>query len=416
MVAIIFSSNSIRGIFHYNENKAKEGKAVCLEAVNYPLQAADMTTEMKLDRLKKHIQLNPGVKVNAVHISLNFDPSEKLSEGILKEIAGQYMERIGFGDQPYLLYQHHDAAHPHLHVVTTNIRSDGSRISLHNLGKVQSEAARKALEEEYNLVRAEDQKRKLFEVKPVDVGTIQYGKIETKLAIGNVLASVLNRYAYTLLTELNAVLNLYNVTADRGTPNSRTYGSGGLSYRLLDEKGNKIGMPIKASLFPGKPGIEYLEGRFLINKSRRKAHQVRLKSAVDRALFLHPKPTLSGMIRELKKQGVDTLIRANTEGRIYGITFVDHVRKTVFNGSDLGKNYSAQAIVNHLLKVAQEHPSEIKPAITQEQFLSVKEKMQGVSSLSQEGLLESLMAPEHLHQYTPQYGVARKKKRKRKVI
>ncbi|GAA4430669.1 conjugal transfer protein MobB [Ravibacter arvi] len=416
MVAIIFSSNSIRGIFHYNENKVKEGKAVCLEAVNYPLRAVDMTTEMKLDRLKKHIQLNPGVKVNAVHISLNFDSSEKLSEGLLKEIAGQYMERIGFGDQPYLLYQHHDAAHPHCHVVTTNIRSDGSRINLHNLGKVQSEVARKALEKEYNLVRAEDQKRKLFQVKPVDVGIIEYGKIQTKRAIGNVLTSVLNQYTYTSLAELNAVLNLYNVTADRGTPNSRTYRSGGLSYRLLDEKGNKIGVPIKASLLPGKPGIKYLEGRFQLNKTRRKEHQLRLKSAVDGALFLSSRPTLPGMIQELKKQGIDTVIRVNTEGRIYGITFVDHVRKIVFNGSDLGKNYSAQAIVDHLLKVAHEHPSEIKPVLTQEQSLSIKETAQGNSNLSQEGLLESLMAPEHIHRYTPQYGVTRKKKRKRKLF
>ena len=416
MVAVIFSSNSIRGIFHYNENKVKEGKAVCLEAFNYPLSAADMTSEMKLDRLKKQIELNPRVKVNAVHISLNFDPSEKLSEGLLKEIAGQYMARIGFGDQPYLLYQHHDAAHPHLHVVTTNIRSNGSRISLHNLGKVQSETARKALEKEYNLVRAEDQKRKLFQVKPVDVRAVQYGKIETKRAIGNVLTSVLNQYGYTSIAELNAVLNLYNITADRGTPNSRTYQSGGLSYCLLDEKGNKIGVPIKASLFPGKPGVKYLEGHFLMNKSRRKAHQLRLKSSIDRALFLSPRPTLPNMIQELKKQGVDTVIRTNTDGRIYGITFVDHVRKTVFNGSDLGKNYSAQAIVDHLLKAAQERPSEIKSAITQEQVRSVQERVQGYSSLSQEGLLESLMAPEHLHQYTPQYGVTRKRKRKRKLI
>lgn len=416
MVAVIFSSNSIRGIFHYNENKVKEGKAVCLEAFNYPLSAADMTSEMKLDRLKKQIELNPRVKVNAVHISLNFDPSESLSEGLLKEIAGQYMARIGFGDQPYLLYQHHDAAHPHLHVVSTNIRSDGSRISLHNLGKVQSEAARKELEKEYNLVRAEDQKRKLFQVKPVNVQAVLYGKIETKRAIGNVLASVLNQYAYTSIAELNAVLNLYNITADRGTPNSRTYRSGGLSYRLLDEKDNKIGVPIKASLFPGKPGVKYLEGRFLMNKNRRKEHHLRLKSAVDRALFFHPNPTLPGMIRELKKQAIDTVIRTNTDGRIYGITFVDHIRKTVFNGSDLGKNYSAQAIVDHLLKAAQERPSEIKSAITKEQVRSEQERAQGDSSLSQEGLLESLMAPEHLYQYTPQYGVTRKRKRKRKLF
>ncbi|WP_353196736.1 relaxase/mobilization nuclease domain-containing protein [Parapedobacter defluvii] len=416
MVAVIFSSNSIRGIFHYNENKVKEGKAVCLKAVNYPLDAADMTSEMKLDRLKKQIELNPRVKVNAVHISLNFDPSERLSESTLKEIAGQYMERIGFGEQPYLLYQHHDAAHPHVHVVSTNIRSNGSRISLHNLGKVQSESARKALEAEYHLVRAEDQKRKIFQIKPVDIRTIQYGKTDTKRAIGNVLASVLNKYAYTSLTELNAVLNLYNIIADGGSKNSRTYQSGGLSYRLLDAKGNKIGVPIKASLFANKPGLKFLEARYAINKTRRKEHQLRLKSAIDRALYLRQSPSLPGMVDELKKQGIDTVIRANTEGRIYGITFVDHVRKTVFNGSYIGKNYSAAGIVDHLLKTVQAQQDNITPALIRDRSVAHFDRVQDTLDPSKEGLLETLMAPEHLNQYTPYYDVGKKKKRKRKQI
>ncbi len=42
------------------------------------------------------------------------------------------------------------------------------------------------------------------------------------------------------------------------------------------------------------------------------------------------------------------MIRENAEGRIYGITFVDHRTKCVFNGSDLGKPYSANGIVNRL--------------------------------------------------------------------
>lgn len=82
----------------------------------------------------------------AVHISLNFHPGEKLTEETLKEIAHEYMERMGFGAQPYLVYQHFDAGHPHLHIVTTNIRRDGSRITLYRIGKYESESARQAIE------------------------------------------------------------------------------------------------------------------------------------------------------------------------------------------------------------------------------------------------------------------------------
>ena len=54
--------------------------------------------------------------------------ADKLSKEKLKEIANEYMQKIGFGEQPYLLYQHHDAGHPHIHIVTTNIKADGKRI------------------------------------------------------------------------------------------------------------------------------------------------------------------------------------------------------------------------------------------------------------------------------------------------
>lgn len=52
------------------------------------------------------------------------------------------MDKIGFGG---LVYQHHDAAHPHLHIVSTNIQEDGRRIGVHNLGNDQSEMTRKTI-------------------------------------------------------------------------------------------------------------------------------------------------------------------------------------------------------------------------------------------------------------------------------
>ena len=70
-----------------------------------------------------------------MHISLNFDASDKLSQNELKEIADKYVKEIGFGEQPYLVYQHHDSGHPHIHIVTTNIRNDGSRIGLQSWEK-----------------------------------------------------------------------------------------------------------------------------------------------------------------------------------------------------------------------------------------------------------------------------------------
>lgn len=196
MVAVIKVSSSMHRIFNYNENKVKEGVAECISAENYPLDAEEMSLKIKLDFLLKRMELNENVKRNSVHISLNFDPSEThLTPEKLSTIAGIYMQKLGFGEQPYLVYQHHDAGHPHIHIVTTNIQADGSRIDLHHLGIRKSEPARKEIERTFGLVVADDrQRQQTFRLKPLDVRKVQYGRTATKRAITNVLDAVLEKY------------------------------------------------------------------------------------------------------------------------------------------------------------------------------------------------------------------------------
>src|SRR5438093_9026283 len=160
MVAVIKTGSSLHRIFNYNEQKVKQGVAECISAVNYPKDVELLTLNNKLNRLLKQAALNENVTRNSVHISINFDPSEKLSKDQLKEIADTYMKKIGFGEQPYLVYQHHDSGHPHLHIVSVKLRADGSRIDTHNIGRNQSEKARKEMEQSFGLKRAEDSKQR----------------------------------------------------------------------------------------------------------------------------------------------------------------------------------------------------------------------------------------------------------------
>src|SRR4051812_15903151 len=111
MVAVIKTGSSISRILNYNEQKVKESLAECIVAVNYPKDVEDLSFANKLNRLQNQTALNENVTRKSVHISLNFDPSERLSKQGLQEISEAYMKKIGFGEQPYLVYQHHDAAH-----------------------------------------------------------------------------------------------------------------------------------------------------------------------------------------------------------------------------------------------------------------------------------------------------------------
>ena len=344
MVAVIKTGHSISRILNYNENKVKEGSASAIYAANYPMDIEQLTFENKLRRLKNQAALNENVTRNSVHISLNFDPSESLSTSMLAQIADTYMDKIGYGQQPYLVYQHFDSGHPHIHIVSVKVREDGSRIDMQNIGRNQSEQARKEIEKNFNLVKASVKEQQASTLKPVNIQRVQYGRSETKRAITNVLELVVNGYRFTSLPELNAVLQQYNVYADKGTENSRIFKHHGLVYRILNEAGEKVGVPIKASDIFNKPTLSFLESRYEQNEKQRQQYKSRLTNTIDQTLLKHPSSSLIDLLINLKSQGVRAVLRQNKDGLIYGITYVDHRTKCVFNGSDLGKEYSARRI------------------------------------------------------------------------
>lgn len=344
MVAKIIIGKKLRGALHYNENKVAEGAAQLILASGFAGDIDRMNFNQKLARFENLMMLKPSVKTNTLHISLNFDAAEKIDNEEMQRIAITYMEKIGFGDQPFLAYRHNDVAHDHIHIVTTNIQSSGQAIGLHNIGRITSMKACRELETDFNLVKAVGKGYKPEPgIKPVDVQAVLYGKTPTKRAISNTLTAVMNSYKYTSLAELNAILKQFNVVADRGAEDSVMYQKRGLVYNLLDEKGNKVGVPIKASSLYNKPTLHNLENEFAIHKEKRLPFKPSLRERIDKVLKTgqHTERTFT---ESLRKQGVAILFRKSDNGMVYGITYIDHNTKTVFNGSDLGKSYSAKAI------------------------------------------------------------------------
>jgi hypothetical protein len=351
MVAVVHTHKSLRDCLNYNERKVQAGLAVCLEAGFYPMDAADMNFHQKLRRLELLTELNQRTKVNTLHVSLNFHPSEKPSAELLKEIAEVYLDKIGFGGQPYLVYQHFDAGHPHIHLLTTNIKADGSAINMHNLGRNQSTQARQEIELSYGLVQAgQAEQEAALRFKPVNVSRALYGRMETKKAMNGIINVVTDQYRFSSLAQFNAVLGLYNLVADTGAEGSRVNRHQGLVFRMLDEQGNKVGVPIKASDFASKPTLKNLQVKFAKNEPLKHERKTRVANAVHMAL-LQGAGSLTGLKESLREKGIDLVIRENADGVVYGLTYVDHEKKVVFNGSELGKAFSAKAILERCTNV-----------------------------------------------------------------
>jgi hypothetical protein len=426
MVAIIKTSASLRRPFQYNENKVNEGVAELLLAQNYPMKNAEQTADLRLKYLLKLASLNSRTSVNAVHISLNFAPGEDFEKEKLQKIANEYMRGIGFEKQPYLVYKHTDAGHPHLHIVTTNIELDGKRIPLHNIGKLKSEPTRKAIEKQFGLAPAESQKQGLFIAKPVAISRLDYGKSETKRAIANVLQHVLKNYKFTSLPELNAVLKGYNIVADRGVETSKIFKNRGLVYRVLDSEGNKVGVPINASSFHFRATLNAIEFKFESNKIERKKNINSIRSAIDLTIMKMPKSSLDELIKSLEKQGIIIVKRENEEGRLYGVTYVDHRTKCVFNGSALGKKYSAKGLINRMEITSKNEPLSPQTFAKSPNQMKVNQGDDRLAKLgvggenrrgddSFRGVLESVITPDESYNFLP-FEWRKKKRKKRKQV
>ncbi|TCK80911.1 relaxase/mobilization nuclease domain-containing protein [Albibacterium bauzanense] len=416
MVAKIMSGRNIAGALNYNERKVNQGKAELIGQYGFHKELQHLNFYDKLQRFTNLTMSNQRSKTNSVHISLNFAVGEQISDSKLIEIADQYMNEIGFQDQPYLVYAHNDAGHPHIHIVTTNIKSTGKRISLHNLGKTKSEEARKAIEIQYGLIPAKQ--AELRKTENQRLSKVNYGTDDTKRAISNVVQGVVSTYKFSSLSEFNAALSCFNVVADRGSKNSTMYAKNGLLYWALDEKGRKVGIPIKASSIYSSPTLKSLERKFESNKKRKSTQKGQLKTSIDQVMKAKASP--AGFQQALSSKGINVLFRRNEEGRLYGVTFIDHNTKSVFNGSDLGKSYSANALSQWFGKTNASNPE----PNTSKQNHPVPVRFEGYQrngipfSSDSKNVLDALMEVDPQNNSLPEgmFQNKRKKKRKRSLL
>jgi Relaxase/Mobilisation nuclease domain len=344
-------SRDARQTLLYNEQKLEQGQARFLGAFNYWQEDDQLTFDDKLHRLQQQMVLNERSQAKTVHLSLNFHPDDQLTDKTMRRIAAEFMPKIDFADQPALVYRHLDAGHPHMHVVTTNIRPDGSRIKndLRSPRHLMEICA--GLEVHHHLTPAIPGPSSIIRpttaLNPAQHNApspqrLDYGQSATKTGIAGVLDYVLDKYAYTSLDELNAALSLYRVRADRGSEQGLMYQNRGLYYRMIDENGTKIGAPIKASAFDRRPTLNYLDRQFELNEQKHRQNIDRVRTWIDWSLRDYTPPSLEAWKDELLKDQIQVVMPARTGQGFY---YVDFSNDTVYRDAHLGTKYTAAAIL-----------------------------------------------------------------------
>ena len=337
MIAKINSSNNLYGALSYNQNKVDESHASVIFASRI-MENKDGNFDIHtcLQSFEPYLLANKRTEKPVLHISINPNPKDKLSDEQLSEIAQTYMQKMGYGDQPFIVYKHEDIERRHIHIVSLRVDEDGKKIDGNFERKRSMDICRK-LEQQYGLIPADQKKRE----EGLPLKKVDYEKGDVKHQIANVIRTVARDYHFQSLKEYRALLTLYNIDVEevRGEVKGNEYK--GLVYSALNEKGEKVGTHFKSSLFGKSVGIDALEKR--IEKSaeviKNKGLKERCRTVV--ATAMRTTSSRADFEKVLEKQGVSVLFRSNDEGRIYGATFIDHEQKCVFNGSRLGKEFSA---------------------------------------------------------------------------
>ncbi len=331
MVAKITTGKDVYGALAYNQQKVDRGKGKVLltHILREPSDGQfDVTTTA--EDLLRWMPSHYRTEKPDVHISLNPDP----------EIAEKYMERMGWGEQPYIVFEHTDIDRRHIHIVSVQVGQDGRKVKDGKRNE-RSVAVTEELEREYGLHPAKERKR----TEDWRLTAVDCTKGDLKRQIGAVVKPAAAMYRFQTLGEFRALLSFYNIGIEevRGERAGKPYR--GLLYTVLDENGDKAtAAPLKSSLFGKAVGFDELERHMERSRERIKRDDTRkrLCRLVDEAL--RTAATEHALRDSLRKERIDLYLRRNDTGRIVGVTFIDHSTRTVVNGSRLGKAYSANAL------------------------------------------------------------------------
>jgi len=291
MVARISVGKNLYGALAYNQNKVDEGGAKVLSAhlLRYPEDGRfrpDESVRQFLEWMPNHYRTEKPV----IHISLNPHPDDVLTDGQLAEIGREYMQRLGYGNQPYLVFKHEDIGRHHIHIVSLRVDSEGRKVS-DKFEYRRSKEITELLEQKYGLHPAEGRKKgEEWQLKPVDVA-----KGDIKRQIACTLKPLLELYSFRTMGELRALLSLYNIGVEevKGEIGGRTYH--GILYTALDGNGETVATPIKSSRLGRTAGAQQLDRKMRESAARIKSDPCRERLTSGQGVFgEHAGQMLSG--------------------------------------------------------------------------------------------------------------------------
>lgn len=342
MIIKILKGDTIEGPLKYNFQKEGREVATVLCSENMPVEPTFQNACRYFSELS---EMNGRCRKPVFTVSIN--PSEadlrRLSDENLKEFAREYMNGMGYGGQPYIVFKHEDIERTHIHIVTVRVDHTGKVIS-DKFEQKRSSQLRRSLEVRYSLDKAEEigERNRTHERISEKVESLPVDKMTEKdkrSKIRAILRFVKDRYKPQSMAELNKILRLYRLKAE--TVNEGTQMAGVL-FSITDKNGEKAIKAIKGSSI-GK-GFSYAEITSFIEKnSKEKKNTKDIARKIEK--WMKGCTNIAELSELLKADGIETITTVRKNGDISGITFIDTVKGTVAKGSEVDRRYSALNLI-----------------------------------------------------------------------
>lgn len=340
MIAKLGRSSNLYGALAYNNIKIEKEKGKILftnKIIETP--SGQYSVGQLAQSFEPYLAANRNTEKHTLHISLNPDPNDVVSDERFIQLAQDYMLEMGYAEQPFVVFKHSDIARSHIHIVSVCVDEDGKKISDRFERRRSMEVCR-ALEKKYGLLPAMD--RSGTSKKPI-FNPVDYKIGDVKSQIASVIRHLPKYYRFRTLGEYNALLSLFNLTCEKVEGEAGGMMQKGLLFFTLNKDGEKVGHPFKASLFGKDAGLRSLELYFekCRDASKDDSSKSELIASISNAMMSTTNE--EDFKTNLKRQRINTVVRRNNSGLMYGITFIDHHSKTVWNGSSLGKMFSSNS-------------------------------------------------------------------------
>jgi len=321
MVANITRGNNFYAVANYNQTKIDEGKAQVIDKHNML-----GNTPNQIDKYLNKLSEGANTKNKVFHVSLNFHETDKvkLNDENLIQISSEYMENMGYGKQPYIVYRHEDTAHPHIHILSSRVDIHTQKRIEQDFERIKSQRITQELERKYGLTIANQK---------ADKGVKQYANISNK-EVGRISEEVNDalRYAPTTLKELNRRMDKMGATY-----RVRSTGKGHVFYRA-DEQGKRVTKPWKGSVFKAE-GLDSksLKKVFEQNYKDRQIIKKAVQNSFNNSNKNNPKLHLVELEQALMQQQIGIKYAHNDKG-IYGMSYEYNAKE--FKASDIDKSLS----------------------------------------------------------------------------